>query len=261
MTDKKVVRVENDDNGSDESDDSNGTTGSAWKPSAEANSKATKLRIIAGSLWALAIGVEALTIFWVLRQDPINMVLLIAMIVVIGVLAIPGSLLWKQANRLDPASRSDTVRFFVQNQLGAIISVLAFLPLILLILTNKDMDKNQKAIAGGIGSVVMVVAVLFGIDWNPPSTEQYAAEESIVSQVTGENLVFWTDSGSVFHLCAEVPDVNRESKDGRILSGTVADAHEDGKDRLTKKWSSEAEVCGFTVPADLEDDLDDESDE
>ena len=79
------------------------------------------------------------------------------------------------------------------------------------------------------------------------------AAPNIVTQVTGENLVFWTKSGSVFHLCEDVPDVNRESEDNTIYSGTVAEAHEDGKDRLTKKWRSEAEVCGFDVPADLED--------
>ncbi len=253
MTAKKVVRVDRDDGnhkGSDRPD---------WTPTADAQGKATKLRLIAGALWALAIAGEAFAIFWVLRQDPVNLVLLIVMIVVIGALAIPGSLLWKKANRLDPASRSDTIRFFVQNQLGAIISVLAFLPLIVLILVNKDMDKNQKAIAGGLGAGVMLVAVAFGIDWSPPSTEQYADEQNIVVQVTGENLVFWTKSGSVFHLCEDVPDVNRESQDNTIYSGTVAEAHDDGKDRLTKRWRSEADVCGFDVPADLEDELDDES--
>ncbi len=253
MTDKKVVRVEKDPDAPD--------PGSTWTPTAEAKGRATRLRLIAAVLWLLAIAGELFGIFWVLRQDPVNMVLLIGLIVAIGALAIPGSLLWKKANRLDPASRQDTVRFFVQNQLGAIIAVLAFLPLIVLILTNKDMDKNQKALAGGIGAVVMAVAVVVGIDWNPPSTEQYAEEESIVTQVTGEDLVYWTSNGSVFHLCEEVPDVNRESQDNTIHEGTVAQAHEDGMDRLTKKWRSEAEVCGFEVPAGLEDDLDDESSE
>lgn len=255
MTRKKVVRVEREDDGD------SGTDRPGWTPTEAAKGKATRLRLIAAVLWALAIVGEGFAIFWVLRQDPVEMVLLVAMIVVIGALAIPGSLLWKKANRLDPASRSNKVRFFVQNQLGAMIAVLAFLPLIVLILASKDLDKNQKAIAGGIGAVVMLVAVAVGIDWDPPSTEQYADEQNIVVQVTGEDLVFWTASGSVFHLCADVPDVNRESRDNTIYSGTVAEAHEDGKDRLTKRWRSEADVCGFEVPADLEDDLDEESSE
>ncbi|NKF33718.1 hypothetical protein HER21_45665, partial [Pseudomonas sp. BGM005] len=55
---------------------------------------------------------------------------LLVLLVVIAVLAITGSILWKKANRLDPARKSETVRFFVQNQLGAIIAIVAFLPLI-----------------------------------------------------------------------------------------------------------------------------------
>ena len=96
--------------------------------------------------------------FWVLKRSwkgdeaTVNMVVLIAAIVVIAVFAIVGSLLWKKANRADPASRSEPVRFFIQNQLGVIIAIIAFLPLIVLIFTNKNMGGQQKAIAGGIGS-------------------------------------------------------------------------------------------------------------
>jgi len=73
-------------------------------------------------LWLLAIGGEAFAIFWILRQTPVNMIFLIGSLVVIGGLAVGGSLLWKKANRLDPASRADKFRFFVQNQLGAIVA-------------------------------------------------------------------------------------------------------------------------------------------
>ncbi|WP_203417165.1 MnhB domain-containing protein [Jiangella ureilytica] len=218
-----------------------------WTPTPEARKQATRLRLFAAGLWALAIAGEAFAIFWVLRQDPVAMVLLIVMIVVIGALAIGGSLLWKKANRLDPASRKDTVRFFVQNQLGAIITVIAFLPLIVLILTNKDMDGKQKGIAGGVAVVVLGIAAWFGMDLDAPSTEQYAEETNIVEQLTGENLVYWTRSGSVFHVCADVPDVNRESQDGRIYEGTVADAHAAGKSRLVSYWQREAlNYCGYT---------------
>ncbi|UUZ61149.1 hypothetical protein [Nocardioides sp. B-3] len=113
-----------------------------------------------------------------LRDTPVNMVLLIGLLVVIGLLAAGGSLLWKQANRLDPASRRDTVRFFVQNQLGAIITVIAFLPLIVLILTNKDMSGKEKALAGGIGVLVMIAATAVGVDLDAPSVEQYTEESN-----------------------------------------------------------------------------------
>lgn len=249
---KKVVRVEGPKTprtssrakaGNDAAEDS----GPVWTPEPEAKAKATRLRVISWIVWVLAIGVQAFAIFWVLKQVPVNMWLLIGAIVVTGALSVAGSLCWKQANRLDPASKADTVRFFVQNQLGAIMAIISFLPLIILIFLNKNMDGKQKALAGGIGIVVLLVATAFGISYQSPSQEQYAEETNIVQQLTGEDLVFWTKSGGVFHVCEAVPDVNKESQDGNIYSGTVAAAHEAGKDRLTKRWESEAtNYCGYT---------------
>ncbi|RXZ50932.1 hypothetical protein ESP57_03855 [Agromyces fucosus] len=246
---KKVVRVEptaaaDHGGGTAVADDSAAPT---WTPTPEAKKQATTFRLIAGGLWLLAIGGEIFSIFWVLRQVPVNMVLLIILIVVIGALAIGGSLLWKKANRLDPASKEDKVRFFVQNQLGAIIAVIAFLPLIILIFTNKDMDGKQKALAGIIAIVIGGGALALGVDYNPPSVEQYTEESNTIEQLTGQDLVYWTKSGSVFHVCAEVPDVNKESKDGQIYEGTVADAHAAGKDRLVSYWEREAvNYCGYS---------------
>ena len=113
----------------------------SFKPTPENKSKATQNRIIALVLWAGAIGLEVFAILQ-LKKVPINMALIIGLVVVIAVLAVIGSVLWKKANRLDPASEKDKVRFFIQNQLGAIIAALAFLPLIILALTNKNMDKS-----------------------------------------------------------------------------------------------------------------------
>lgn len=139
---KKVVRVE--------SDPASQASEPTWKPTAEAKQQATRLRIIALVLWLVAIAGEAFAIFWVLRQSSVNLVVLIVAIVVIGVLSVVGSLLWKRANQADPASTSDPVRFFIQNQLGAIIAAIAFLPLIVMILLNQNMDGKQKGIAGGL---------------------------------------------------------------------------------------------------------------
>lgn len=246
MPKKKVVRVESDPETRGETSEADPT----WTPTAEAKSKATKLRLVAAALWLLAIAGEAYAIFGVLNADDVNMVLLIALIMVIGLLAIGGSLLWKKANRLDPARRSEPTRFFVQNQLGAIITAVAFLPLLVLILLNKDMSGREKALAGGIGVAVMLIAGYFGVDTDSPSVEQYTEETNTVEDIVGENLVYWTKDGNVFHLCAEASDVNRESKDGKIYEGTVAEAHEAGKDRLTKKIEQEKRECGFDEPTD-----------
>lgn len=246
---KKVVRVE--------STTEEGETTSTWKPTAEAKGSATGKRVLAVILWVLAIGGEAFAIFWVLRRPAENgafptwaWILLLGLLVAIGLLTFFGGQLWKQANRLDPASKSDKTRFFIQNQLGAIITIIAFVPLIVLIFLNKDMDGKQKGIAGAVGIVLLLVAGFFSTSLNSPSVEQYDAETTRVVEITGENLVFWTKSGEVFHLCNDASAVNLESKDNTIYSGTVADAHAAGKDRLTLQVDQEIEQCGFDAPAD-----------
>jgi hypothetical protein len=262
---KKVVRVTHTTGG--------GAPGATWTPSAEDKSKATGLRVFAWILWLLAIGLEVVEILWVLKQDPINMTYLIAGLVLIAILASVGSVLWKKANRADPASKAEPFKFFVQNQLGAIMTMLAFLPLIIMIFLNKDMDGKQKGIAGGIAVVLALVATfVFGADYNPASVEDYTAQNltcaqlpedtpadevetcnldvATVTQLTGKDEVTWTKSGDVYHLCEAASAVNLESEDNQIYVGTVADAIAEGKDRLTLKVDQELEQCGLTAAAD-----------
>lgn len=249
MTEKKVVRVESDDSSKGESG------GAEWKPTEGANAEATKWRVIAFVLWLLAIATEVGLIFGVLLSGkPITtarMVLLVGGLVVIAALAIGGSMLWKHANRLDPARKSETVKFFVQNQLGALMTLLAFLPLIVLVFLDKDMSKGQKAVAGGVGVVLAVVATFLGADFNPPSVEQYTAEQDAVIDAVGSDHVYWTKAGEVFHVCADVSDLQRESQDNKIYEGTVADAHAAGKERLTLKVDQELKQCGLEPKAEV----------
>jgi len=149
-----------------------------WRASQGQKSSATRLRIFAAIAWVIAIGTEIAGIV-MLRQhkfDHGNLPLLIGLLVVIAIFAIAGSLMWKQANKHDPASKADPARFFFQNQLGAIITIIAFLPLIVLIFMDKDMDPKNKKIAGGVGIVLAAVATFIGVDFNPPSVEQYTKD-------------------------------------------------------------------------------------
>jgi hypothetical protein len=122
--------------------------------------------------------------------------------------------MWKAANKHDPARESDKARFFFQNQLGAIITLIAFLPLIVLIFMDKDMDPKNKKIAGGVGVVLAIVATFIGIDFNPASVEQYTqdmnkcAAEIKANQPTKD--------------CS--PEVAEQAKDIARDSATVADA-------------------------------------
>jgi hypothetical protein len=149
-----------------------------WRATHGQKSSATRLRLFAALSWIVAIGTEIAGVV-LLRQhkfDHGNLPLLIGLLVVIAVFAIAGSLMWKTANKHDPASKSEPTKFFIQNQLGAIITVLAFLPLIVLIFMDKDMDPKNKKIAGGIGVVLAAAATFIGVDFNPPSVEQYTQD-------------------------------------------------------------------------------------
>jgi len=178
----------------------------SFQPLPEAAGKAKSKRVIALVLWAVAIVMELVAIFWLLRPSFDELVAaqgfpqwrwwtMIGFIVVIGILAIGGSLLWKQANRLDPASRKEPVKFFIQNQLGAFIALLAFLPLIAMIFLNKDMDAKQKNNAGGAAVIVAILATVMGIDFQPLSKEQVAVESQVVTQLVGQDLVWWSAGG------------------------------------------------------------------
>jgi hypothetical protein len=160
----------------------------AWQATQDQKSKAKRLRIFAIISWVIAIGAEIAGIVMLLRGmfDDGNLMILIGLLVGIAVFAIAGSLMWKAANKHDPASKEEKFKFFVQNQLGAIITLIAFLPLLALILLDKDMDPKNKKIAGGIGAALAAVAVLFGISYNPPSVEQYTEDmNECAAQIKG----------------------------------------------------------------------------
>ncbi|MBN8736157.1 MAG: hypothetical protein J0H27_07790 [Xanthomonadales bacterium] len=150
----------------------------AWRASQGQKSAATRLRIFAVVAWIIAIAGEVVAIVLLYRHkfDHGNLGLLIGILVGIAIFAIAGNLLWKAANKQDPASRADGFKFFVQNQLGAIITLIAFVPLVVLIFMDKDMDPKNKKVAGGVGAVLAIIAALIGVSYKPPSVEQYTQD-------------------------------------------------------------------------------------
>jgi len=188
----------------------------AWKATQAQKSAAGRLRVFATLSWIVAIGGEIAGIV-MLRQhkfDHGNLALLIGLLVAIAIFAIAGNLMWKAANRHDPASKADTFRFFVQNQLGAIITLVAFLPLLVLIFMDKDMDPKNKKIAGGVGVALAVVATLIGVSFKPPSVEQYTQD---MNQCAAQ-----IKSGQPTTACS--PEVAEQAKDIARDSKTVSDA-------------------------------------
>lgn len=255
----------------------------AWKATQDQKSSATRLRIFAAIAWVIAIGAEIAGIVLLLqgRFDDGNLPLLIGLLVGIAVFAIAGSLMWKAANKHDPASKEQAFKFFVQNQLGAIITIIAFLPLLAMIFLDKDMDPKNKQIAGGVGAALAVVATLFGISYDPPSVEQYTEDmnecaaqikanlpttacspevaeqaqeiardtDAVVDATGGSETVYWIappdgakhDSPRVFHLCEDVSPLNGKA----VVSGSVTEAYAQNAKRITKQISMEQGQCGF----------------
>ena len=232
----------------------------SFTPNPEALAQAKSKRMIALGLWAVAIILELVAIFWLLRPPFDELVAsqgfpqwrwytLIGFIAVIGLLAIVGSILWKKANRLDPASEKEPVKFFIQNQLGAFIALLAFLPLIAMIFLNKDMSAKQRNVAGGAAVVVALAATVMGIDFQPLSKEQVAVESQVVKQLVGQDLVWWSAGGGVVHLCENVSDLANVTT--AVSSGPISEALGAGKKGITLELNDEMTQCGFPAPANI----------
>ncbi|MEO6432874.1 MAG: hypothetical protein ABIO29_02705 [Sphingomicrobium sp.] len=198
-----------------------------WRATHGQEAAAKRLRIYAVIAWIIAIGAEIAGIV-MLRQhkfDNGNLPLLIGLLVGIAVFAIAGSMMWKAANKHDPARASDKARFFFQNQLGAIITVIAFLPLLVLIFMDKDMDPKNKKIAGGIGAVLAVAATMFGIDFNPASVEQYTQDmNSCASQIKANQ----PTTACSPEVAAQAQEIARDS--AMVAEATKDAAHPGGQD-------------------------------
>jgi hypothetical protein len=192
-----------------------------WRATHGQESAAKRLRLFAALSWIGAIGGEVAGIVLLYRHkfDHGNLPLLIGLLVGIAIFAIAGSLMWKAANKHDPARESDKAKFFFQNQLGAIITLIAFLPLIVLIFMDKDMDPKNKKIAGGVGAVLAVVATLIGVSWNPPSVEQYTKDMNQCAEQIKTHQPTTACS----------PEVAQQAKDIARDTGTVVEATKDAE--------------------------------
>ena len=141
-----------------------------------------------------------------------------------------GSQLWKKANHLDPASAKNKTRFWIHNNLGVIISVIAFVPFIIFILLDKSADKKSKTIAAIAAAVALVIAGLTSVDWNPISQEE-------LLEAAGTESVYWTESGTVYHLYEDCSHLNHSVE---LKEGTTTTAIEQGKTRACKTCEARA---------------------
>lgn len=190
--------------------------------------RAKKFRMGSVVCWLLAIIMEALALLFLAGKIPAigsfsTMTMLIGFIILDLVFFIPGAIFWKKANHMDPISEKNKVQFFLWNQLGLIIAILAFVPFIVVVLMNKELDKKTKSIVSAVAAVALVIAGFTGIDFNPVSSEDLARAEAEVSAVSESGFVYWAPNSKKYHVDADCPAFSRSET---VYEGTVAQAFE-----------------------------------
>ena len=111
------------------------------------------------------------------------------------------------------------------NNLWVILSVIAFLPIILLVFFNKDLDKKSKGLVGGIAIAALAIAGLTSFDWNPVSIEWLEQAEKEVLQVSPSGTVYWAEYSKKYHVDKDCPAFSNSET---VYEGTVRDAYERG---------------------------------
>lgn len=192
--------------------------------SAANKSSATTKRIFSIILWVVALAAEVGAILmlngtWYVPADK-QMMFLIGLVVIDLILVVIGALLWKSANRLDPPSKKKKLSFFLLSQMGLIAAIICFLPLIILLLKNKDMDAKTKKLVSIVAAVALVIAALLSIDFSPTSSEDLAAAQELAMEV-GDGTAYWTQFGKSYHLD---PNCHTLLNSSTIYEGTVEEA-------------------------------------
>ena len=106
--------------------------------------------------------------------------------------------------------------------LCVLVSILAFVPIVIVLLTNKDLDKKTKKILVPVAAVALILAGALSIDWNPISEEEYNA----TAQALQGEQVYYTPFGKSYHLD---PDCRALKNSSNIYVGTIEEALEAGR--------------------------------
>lgn len=221
----------------------NQTTGTKEELLAKTKANAMPFRIGAVIFWLLALGCEVLAVLFFKKVIPWEWaeegtgfyVTVIGSLVLDLIFLIIGSSMWKKGNHLDPASKKNAAKFWLQNNLGVIVAAVAFIPFVILALTDKNADKKSKIIATVAAVIALAIGGLASYDWNPVNQEE-------MLQDAGIETVYWTDGGTVYHITDQCSHLNNSYE---LKSGTATAAIEAGKTRLCKtceKKAAEAEA-------------------
>ena len=202
------------------------------------------LRAGAVVLWVVALIFEILALLVVLGKINLHflptMWQLILLLVLDLVCVIIGAQLWKKANHIKPASEANPLKFWLWNNMGVIACVICFMPIIILMLTNKDLDKKTKAIATVVAVIALLVGGLASYDWNPVSQEQ----QSAAINALGDTMVYWSPFGHVYHTSEDCSALNRSDQ---LTMGTVEQAIAANRTRLCSFCAKRDAISGVVT--------------
>ena len=195
-------------------------------------------------LWVLAIVMEVLALMVVLGKINLkfmpSLYQLIAFLVLDLIFVIIGAQLWKKANHIDPVSEANKLKFWLWNNMGVIVCTIAFLPIIILMLTNKDLDKKTKTIAVVVAIIAALIGGVCSYDFNPVSVEQQQAAISVL----GDESVFWSPFGKVYHTHDDCQSLNQSDT---LTYGTVEQAIAAHRTRLCSSCAKNDNITGVVT--------------
>ena len=204
---------------------------------------ATGLRVGAVALWLVAIALEVVA--YLILVGTINLTFMPALwqiiiaLVLDLVCVIIGSQLWKKANHIKPASEKNKFLFWLWNNMGLIACTVAFLPFVILALTNKEADKKTKTIAAVVAVIALLIGGVASYDFNPVSEEQQqAAIEAISTDV------YWSPFGKVYHTHEDCQSLNQTET---LTYGTVEEAIAANRTRLCSFCAKKDDISGVVT--------------
>ena len=199
------------------------------KKPAKENGNPTPLRIGAVVLWVVAFVFEILAVLIVLGKLTLpffsTLTQLIILLVADLICVIIGSQLWKKANHIDPVSKQNKAKFWLWNNMGVIACVIAFVPIIIVMLTSKNLDKRTKVIATIVAIVALLIGGVASYDFNPVSKEELQTAQTVLGDAT----VYWAPFGRVYHTHEDCQALNRSDT---LTFGTVDQAVAANRTRL-----------------------------
>lgn len=221
---------------------------------------ATGLRIGAVALWLVAIALEVVaililngTINWTFMPSLYQMIIALVLDLVFVII---GSQLWKKANRIKPASKKNKLLFWLWNNMGVIVCAFAFIPFVILALTDKKADKKTKAIAAVVAVIALLIGGVASYDFDPVSKEDLDAASAAITDD-----VYWSTFGKVYHTHEDCQALNQSDS---LTYGTVEQAVAANRTRLCAFCAKRDDITGVVTDknvdeVELDEDLIDET--